>query len=189
MSETLQIINIIVLALMTGLAITAIVRNERARKKKKADDQAERERWERGVEIARHDKEYMAFVNDITGLGKEYDPHPSHSSDLRSPQEKGQFRLYVEEEDSQIRHFRRGNFITSHSDDTNRSGESYDNSQWRFTMPHAAVDLLIECFTGDETKAYQIKRAIELSIEHYAIEMADDAECLRIIEERFVTNQ
>lgn len=189
MSETLQIINIITLAFMTGAAITAIVRNERGRKKKKADDQAERERWERGVEIARHDKEYMAFVNDITGLGKEYDPHPSPCSDHRTPKEKGRFRLYEEEEDSQIRHFRRGNFITSHPDDTDRSGESYDNSQWRFTMPHAAVDLLIECFSQDETKAYQIKRAIELSIEHYAIEMADDAECARIIEERRVNNR
>jgi hypothetical protein len=53
-------------------------------------------------------------------------------------------------------------------------------------MQHAAVDMLIECFTGDEKKAYQVKRAIELSIEHYTIEMADDAECLKIIEERLV---
>jgi len=53
-------------------------------------------------------------------------------------------------------------------------------------MPHVAVDLLIECFSLDEKKAYQVKRAIELSIEHYTIEMADDAECLKIIEERLV---
>jgi hypothetical protein len=69
---------------------------------------------------------------------------------------------------------------------TNRCGEAYDDHQWRFTMPHTAVDMLIECFFGDEKKAYQIKRAIELSIEHYTIEMADDAECLKIIEERLV---
>ena len=98
------------------------------------------------------------------------------------------FRIYEGEEDSQIRHVRRGNFITSHPNDTDRCGESYDNHQWRFTMPHAAVDMIIECFSGDEKKAYQIKRAIELSIEHYTIEMADDAECARIIEERLVNN-
>jgi hypothetical protein len=97
-----------------------------------------------------------------------------------------QFRIYKGEEDSQIRHYRRGNFITSHPNDTDRCGESYDDHQWRFTMPHTAVEMLIECFTGDEKKAYQIKRAIELSIEHYTIEMADDAECLKIIEERLV---
>jgi hypothetical protein len=49
-------------------------------------------------------------------------------------------------------------------------GEAYDEKEWRFTMPHTAVDLLIECFQGDEKKAYQIKRAIEISIEHYVIE-------------------
>jgi len=99
---------------------------------------------------------------------------------------EGQFRIYEEEKDTQIHHFRRGNFITSHPNDTNRCGESYDDHQWRFTMPHVAVDLLIECFSLDEKKAYQVKRAIELSIEHYTIEMADDAECLKIIEERLV---
>ncbi len=112
----------------------------------------------------------------------------------RSPQnqhnqkKEGQFRIYEGEEDTHMRHFRRGNFIASHPNDTNRCGEAYDDHQWRFTMPHAAVDLLIECFSQDEKKAYQIKRAIELSIEHYTIEMADDAECLKIIEERLVKN-
>lgn len=98
------------------------------------------------------------------------------------------FRIYEGEEDLQIRHVRRGNFITSHTKDTDRCGASYDKNQWRFTMPHTAVDLLIEAFSGDEKKAYQMKRAIELSIEHYTIEMADDAECLKIIEERLVNN-
>lgn len=98
------------------------------------------------------------------------------------------FRIYEAEEDQQMRHYRRGNFITSHPDDTDRYGKTYNDEQWRFTMPHTAVDLLIECFSGDETKAYQIKRAIELSIEHYTIEMADDAECARIIGERVFNN-
>lgn len=101
---------------------------------------------------------------------------------------EGQFRIYEGEEDTHMRHFRRGNFITSYPNDTNRCGEAYDDHQWRFTMPHTAVDMLIECFSGDEKKAYQIKRAIELSIEHYTIEMADDAECLKIVEERLVKN-
>jgi hypothetical protein len=80
---------------------------------------------------------------------------------------EGHFRIYEGEADTQMRHFRRGNFITSHPNDTDRCGESYDEHQWRFTMPHTAVDMLIECFSQDEEKAYQMKRAIELSIEHY----------------------
>ncbi|MDD5716793.1 MAG: hypothetical protein PHW64_03235 [Sulfuricurvum sp.] len=36
----------------------------------------------------------------------------------------------------------------------------------------------------DEKKAYLLKRAIELSIEHLMIEMADDAKCAAIIDER-----
>lgn len=97
-------------------------------------------------------------------------------------QEEKRFRLYEVEEDPQVRHYRRGNFITSHPDDTDRMCEAYTEDKWRFTMPHTAVDLLVECFSGDDKKAYQIKRAIELSIEHYVLEMADDAECARIIE-------
>lgn len=100
---------------------------------------------------------------------------------------KPPFRLYeAEESDPSFRHYRHCNFITSHPEDTDRLGKAYDEEKWRFTMPHAAADTLIECFSGDEKKAYQIKRAIELSIEHLMIEMADDAECLKIIEERFV---
>lgn len=135
MSDTLQIINIIVLAIMIGFAINSLFKSNRARKKKKADDQAETERWERGAEIASHDKEYMAFVNDITGLGKEYDPH-----------------------------------------------------KWYIKLPDSALKHLEACFEGDERKVYLMKRAIELSIEHFAIEMADDAECARIIEERVFKN-
>lgn len=135
MSEILQIINIIVLVAVIWFAINSLSKSDRARKKKKADDQAETERWERGAEIASHDKEYMAFVNDITGLGKEYDPH-----------------------------------------------------QWYFKMPDSAIKHLEACFEGDERKVYLMKRAIELSIEHFAIEMADDAECARIIEERVFNN-
>lgn len=96
--------------------------------------------------------------------------------------------MYEGEEDSQIRCYRWGSFITAHPDDTDRSAKAYDTHKWRFTMPHAAADRLIEYCSGDEKKAYLLKRAIELSIEHYAIEMADDAECARIIEERGGTN-
>lgn len=101
-----------------------------------------------------------------------------------NPKEAHPFRIYQAEEDSQVRHYRRGNFITSHPDDTDRWGEAYADDKWRFTMPHAVVDLLVECFSGDEKKAYQIKRAIEIAIEHYVIEHADDAECARIIKEK-----
>lgn len=59
-----------------------------------------------------------------------------------------------------------------------------DPHAWYFKMPDSALKHLEECFVGDKRKAYLHKRAIELSIEHFAIEMADDAECARIIEER-----
>lgn len=95
-----------------------------------------------------------------------------------------EFRIYQDEDDEGVQHYRRGNFITTHPNDTDRMGEAYDDHQWRFTMPHAAVDMLIECFSEDEKKAYKIKRAIEISIEHYAIEMADNNECARMLEDR-----
>lgn len=135
MSETLQIINIIVLIAAIWYALSNQSKRDAADKKKKADDQAEIERWERGAEIASQDKEYMAFVNDITGLGKEYDPH-----------------------------------------------------KWYFKLPDSALKHLEACFEEDERKVYLMKRAIELSIEHFAIEMDDDAECARIIEERVYSN-
>ncbi|MDD5716800.1 MAG: hypothetical protein PHW64_03275 [Sulfuricurvum sp.] len=110
-----------------------------------------------------------------------------HTRDSDSSSGDPSFRIYEEEEsDPSLRHYRRGNFITSHPEDTDRNGSVYDPDAWRFMMPHAASDLLIECFSPDEKKAYLLKRAIELSIEHLMIEMADDAECLKIIEERFV---
>ncbi|MDD3594903.1 hypothetical protein [Sulfuricurvum sp.] len=118
----------------------------------------------------------------VYAIGYKRSPKKHHKQN----KEENRFRIYQAEEDPQIRDFRRSNFITSHPDDTDFFSELYKDNQWRFTMPHAAVDMLIECFSGDEKKAYQIKRAIELSIEHYAIEMADDAECLKIIEKRLV---
>ncbi|MDD4855481.1 MAG: hypothetical protein PHQ22_09630 [Sulfuricurvum sp.] len=135
MSQTLQIINIIVLIAAMWFGLHSLYKSDRERKKKKAQDDAETERWERGAEIASQDKEYMAFVNDFTGLGKEYDSH-----------------------------------------------------KWYFKIPDSAVKHLEACFEGDERKVYTMKRAIELSIEHFAIEMADDAECARIIEERVFRN-
>ncbi len=135
MSQTLQIINMIVLVIAIGFAMYSLYKSDRERKKKKVQDEAEIRRWEIGAEIASHDKEYMAFVNDITGLGKDYDPH-----------------------------------------------------KWYFKMPDSALKHLEACFDGDERKVYTMSRVIELSIEHFAIEMADDAECARIIEERVYSN-
>jgi hypothetical protein len=134
-SETLQIINIIVLIAAMWFGLYILSKSDRARKKKQADDDTEKEQWERGVEIASHDSEYQAFVNDITGLGKEYDPN-----------------------------------------------------KWYFKMPDSALKHLEACFEGDERKVYLLKRSIELSIEHFTQEMADDAECARIIEERISRN-
>lgn len=135
MSETLQFINIIVLIIAIAYAMRVNSKREARETKKQSEEQAERLKWERGAEIARNDREYMAFVNDITGLGKDYDP-----------------------------------------------------DKWYYTMPDSALKHLEACFEGDERKVYLFKRAIELSIEHFAIEMADDAECARIIEERVFKN-
>lgn len=134
MTQILQIINIAILAIIITYAFNQPRQRYATPKKKKQEDE-EIQRWENGAEIASRDKEYMAFVNDITGLGKEYDPH-----------------------------------------------------QWYYTMPDSALKHLEACFEGDERKIYLMRRAIELSIEHFAIEMADDAQCARIIEERVFNN-
>lgn len=135
MSEALQIINIIVLTIVIGFAINSLYKRDRELKMKKAQENSEQKRWERAAHIAANDKEYMAFVHDVTGLGKEYDP-----------------------------------------------------DQWYFKMPDSALKHLEACLEGDEQKVYLMQRAIELSIEHFAMEMADDAECAKIIEERVFKN-
>lgn len=60
----------------------------------------------------------------------------------------------------------------------------YNQDTWHYKMPSSAVKHLEECFNDDAKKVRLMQRAIELSIEHYAHEMADDAECARIINER-----
>ncbi|MCX6061135.1 MAG: hypothetical protein NT103_02660 [Campylobacterales bacterium] len=118
MSQTLQIINMIVLVIAIGFAMYSLYKSDRERKKKKVQNE-----------------DYRTVVNDFTGLGKEYDPH-----------------------------------------------------KWYFKMPDSALKHLEACFDGDERKVYTMRRAIELSIEHFAQEMQDDAECARIIEERVFSN-
>lgn len=134
MTQILQIINIAVLVIIITYAFNQPIQRHAAQKKKKQDDE-EMQRWENGAEIASRDKEYMAFVHDITGLGKDYDPH-----------------------------------------------------QWYYTMPDSALKHLEACFEGDARKVYLMRRAIELSIEHYTHEMEDDAQCARIIEDRVFNN-
>lgn len=135
MSETLQFINIIVLVAAIAYAIRSQSNTKRAKAKQPSQEQEEKLKWERGAEIANNDREYMAFVNEFTGLGKAYDP-----------------------------------------------------DQWYYTMPESALKHLEVCFEGNEKQIYLMKRTIELSIEHFAMEMADDAECARIIEERVFKN-
>lgn len=74
MTQMLEIINIAVLAIIIVYAFKQPIQRHAAQKKKKQDDE-EIQRWENGAEIASRDKEYMAYVHDITGLGKDYDPH------------------------------------------------------------------------------------------------------------------
>lgn len=66
--------------------------------------------------------------------------------------------------------------------------KDYDPNKWYFKMPDSALKHLEACYEGDEKKVYLMKRAIELSIEHFAHEMEDDAVCARIIEERVFNN-
>lgn len=131
MSQTLQIINIIVLIITIVFALYSLYQRNKVCKKKQRQDEETIKIGAMGAEIATHDKNYRAFVNDITDLANMNDPHA-----------------------------------------------------WYFKMPDSALKHLEECFEGDKRKVYLHKRAIELSIEHFAIEMADDAECARIIEER-----
>ena len=85
------------------------------------------------------------------------------------------------QDDAETQRWERGAQIASND-------KEYDPHQWYFKMPDSALKHLEACFEGDERKVYTMKRAIELSIEHFAIEMADDAECARIIEERVYSN-
>ncbi|TDA63250.1 hypothetical protein E0765_08585 [Sulfuricurvum sp. IAE1] len=70
------------------------------------------------------------------------------------------------------------------SKETNTQGFPYTHEQWRFLLPEAALKELHQAFGDNSETTYRIKRAIELSIEHLMEELADDAECARIIEER-----
>lgn len=70
------------------------------------------------------------------------------------------------------------------SDETNTKGIPYTPEQWRFLLPEAALKELHLAFGENSETAYRIKRAMELAIEHLMEELADDAECARIIEER-----
>ncbi|HQS67872.1 MAG TPA: hypothetical protein PLM93_11865 [Sulfuricurvum sp.] len=134
MTQTLEIINIAVLAIIITYAFKQPIQRHAAQKKKKQDDE-EIQLWENGADIASRDKEYRAFVHDITGLGKDYDP-----------------------------------------------------DQWYYKMPESAIKHLNVCFDNDQRKVNAMRRAIELSIEHYTHEMEDDAQCARIIYERTVLN-
>lgn len=92
-------------------------------------------------------------------------------------------KYHNQKKDAQIGNYQENDLITSYSDGTDRSCESYCDQTWRFTMPYAAVELLIECCEGDEKKVYQIKRAIELSMEHLSQELANDTKFARNIQE------
>ena len=61
----------------------------------------------------------------------------------------------------------------------------YNQNTWYYKMPDYVVKHLEECFDGDTRRVRLMRRAIELSIEHYVYEMADDVECVRIINERY----
>ncbi|MFA6145580.1 MAG: hypothetical protein WCW84_10400 [Sulfurimonas sp.] len=66
----------------------------------------------------------------------------------------------------------------------NLRGVLYDQDAWRVTLPQSVLENLEVCFDGDKNKAHCMKRAIELSLEHYTFEMEDDKECADIIEKR-----
>lgn len=160
-------LNSIVLVIAIGFAIRSLLRNTKARTKGTSET-TEVEQWEKGAQMAANNEEYRAWAKEISGQGNN----------------DQSFRIYEEESDPEMRHYRRNNFVTSHSQDTDRLSNPYNQETWRFMMPHSAVDMLIEGCDGNERKAYLFKRSIELSIEHYVLEMIDDAECAKIIHER-----
>ncbi len=69
-------------------------------------------------------------------------------------------------------------------EELNTRGLPYDKEDWRVVLPQSVVEQLEVCFDGDKNKVYAMKRAFELSLEHYTYEMEDDKECARIIDER-----
>lgn len=75
MSQTLQIINMIVLIIVIGFALYSLTKSDRARKQKQEEDEAETKRWERGAEIASQDNDYNQTIpQEKTNLqGKPYD--------------------------------------------------------------------------------------------------------------------
>ncbi|KFN40873.1 MAG: hypothetical protein JU82_00390 [Sulfuricurvum sp. MLSB] len=72
-------------------------------------------------------------------------------------------------------------------EDRNLQGVPYSREAWRLILPDAAMRELSLAFGENSETAYRVKRSIELSIEHLMEELADDAECARIIEERIGT--
>lgn len=73
-------------------------------------------------------------------------------------------------------------------EDVNTRGRPYSRKDWRLILPNAAVQELNLAFGENSEQTYRVRRAIELSIEHLMEELADDAECARIIEERLGSN-
>jgi len=69
-------------------------------------------------------------------------------------------------------------------EDSNLRGLHYDKEAWRVLLPQSVVEQLEVCFDGNTIKSYAMKRAIELSLEHYTYEMEDDKECADIIAKR-----
>lgn len=66
----------------------------------------------------------------------------------------------------------------------NLRGVPYDQDEWRLLLPEAAIREIDLAFGENSPGAYHLRRAIELSLEYLMEEIADDAECIRIIEER-----
>ena len=70
------------------------------------------------------------------------------------------------------------------TEELNLRGLPYDTEAWRVTLPQSVVEQLAVCFEGDKNKVYAMKRAFELSLEHYTYDMEDDKECADIIAKR-----
>ena len=140
MSQTFQMINIIVLVIAIVFALYRLTQHGAIQSKKKREDD-EIQCWEHGAELASKNLEYQ------TKLKEGFEP-------------------------------------LSFKEDTNLRGLPYDKEAWRVTLPQSVVEQLEVCFDGNTTKAYAMKRAIELSLEHYTYEMEDDKECADIIAKR-----
>lgn len=144
MNETIQIVNIILLALAIGFVLYRLKGAGYAQT-------AQRERRRRRIQEASEDPEIQTYYQ----AQRESPVKPSPATTKEVLHEA-----------------------------TNLRGIPYDQEEWRFILPETAMGHIYAVYGENTPASFHLKRCIELSIEHLMEEISDDAQCLRIIEER-----